>query len=334
MTRPTVTVIILNHNGMRYLNKCLESIRKGTGQECEVIFVDNASTDGSVDYIRGAFPWVRLVVNKANLGYAKANNEAAMIAQGEYIFFLNIDAWVEPNTVQELLKAAEMHGEVTAFAPAIMDYEGKTKLSLGMGCDIFGYSYPIFAGKTFYVDGAALFIRRRIFQEVGAFDQRYFIFNEDVDLGWRLRLYGHRIATVAGARVYHKSGGVVTGGVLQQTKTGYTTSLWRRYLGERNEICTLLKNYGLITLFFIVPLYVTINVMEVMVFLTRRKIKVVNIYLRAWLWNLKNLRTTLGRRMEIQRRRKISDREIMQDMHRSPMKVYVFRQVGIPQFME
>jgi GT2 family glycosyltransferase len=326
---PIVTVAVLNYNGLQYLDRCLGSLRMNTN--CEIILIDNASTDDSISHVKSNFPWVKIFLNRQNLGYAKANNDAATMALGKYIFFLNVDTWIEPNTIQELIKAAEKNNEVAAFAPTIMDYEGKKRLSLGLGCDIFGYPCPS-NGKIFYLDGASYFIRKDIFNEVGGFDDRYFIFGEDLDLTWRIRLRGYKIAAVAMSRVYHKSGGIITGGAIRGTT--YTTTLWRRYLGERNEICTLLKNYSLIILTIIMPIYLIMNALEILIFVAKGKIKAANIYIRAWLWNISNMKTTLIWRRKIQRNRMIPDGDIIKSMYRRPMKVYVFARIGIPKFAD
>ena len=328
---PLISVIVLNYNGKKYLKKCFNSLEQQTYPYCEIILIDNASTDGSVKYVKEKFPSVKIIQNKENLGYAEANNKATEIAKGKYLFFLNNDTWIEQNTVEELVQTLGENEKIGACAPQIRDYEGIRRISLGVGCDIFGYPSSTATGKVFYVDGAALFIRNSIFDEIGGFDDRYFVFHEDVDLSWRLRLYGYEIATNPRAIVYHVSGGTLVGGVIKN-RGGYTTTIRRRYLGEKNNICNLLKNYSLLTLLVILPLHILINLGELLVFLSTGKIKVLRAYMNAWLWNVKNLKVTLEWRRRVQKRRRISDREIMRKMYKGCIKFNLFMQVGVPEF--
>lgn len=331
ISHPIITIIVLNYNGKQYLKRCFESIRKQSiFEECEIIMIDNASTDDSVQYVTNNYPWVKIAQNNKNLGYAEANNNAAKSSNGEYLLFLNNDTWMEPNTIKMLVYSIQNNKKIGACAPKIMDYEKNRDVSLGVGCDIFGYPSSTVTDKVFYVDGAALFIRKNVFEEVDGFDKRYFLFYEDVDLSWKLQLYGYKIVTVPKAIIYHVSGGTYVGGAIKNRN--YITSVRRRYLGEKNNICNLLKNYSFLTLLIIIPFYLLINICEISIFLITGNQKVINAYLEAWIWNIKNLKTTLILRNKIQNNRTISDREIIKAMYFGCIKFRVFKSIGIPKF--
>ena len=184
---PLVSIIVVNWNGQKWLKSCFQSIEKQTYKNTEIILIDNASTDNSINYTKN-HSFIKIIQNEHNLGYSGANNKAAKAAKGQLLFFLNNDTKLECDCIEKLVNAIQKDENVGAYAPKIMDYEGKTRISLGVGCDIFGYPHSYTGDNLFYADGAALFIKKDIFDEIGGFDERYFIFYEDVDLSWRLQL--------------------------------------------------------------------------------------------------------------------------------------------------
>lgn len=328
--KPLVSVIIPNWNGQKWLRNCFYSIEEQTYKNVETILVDNASQDNSIGYTKNNYSNIKIIQNKENFGYALANNLAVKMVKGQILFFLNNDTKIKCNCIETLVNEIQKDENIGACAPKIMNYEGKTQLSLGVGCDIFGYPLLSGAEKLFYVDGAALFIRKDVFDEIGGFDERYFMFHEDIDLSWRLQLYGYKIKSVPEALVLHESGGTAVGGAIKEGE--YTTTSWRRYLAERNNICNLLKNYNFLTLFFVLPFYILINISECSIFLYKRKNDVVKAYIDAWYWNFRNIENTLKRHRKTQIERKITDRQILKKMHMGSSKLLIFKKIGVPKF--
>lgn len=320
----------MNFNCKNYLKKCLDSLSSQSCQDYELFIVDNASTDGSLEYLKTLDPNITIIANRKNLGYAKANNEAVKYVGGEYLFFLNCDTWLDKNCLKNLLRRVEKNEGI--FTPKQMSYDGRSFISCGLGCDIFGYPCSIHRDKKlFYADGAALFIKKDLFVELGMFDERTFFSFEDIDLSWIALLQGYNVIPVQDAIVYHASGGTLKGGLIKGSK--YITNIWRRYLGERNNLRNILKNYHLFTLFWILPLYLSINLAEMLLFSFIGKFKVVkNCYLKAWWYNILNFPDTWKQHREIQKKRKIGDWEIFKRMEWKIAKFQVLRKVGIPKF--
>lgn len=323
---PLVSIIIVNYNGMRFLKECFDSLEKIDYPNYEILFVDNGSTDGSIDFINQNYPSAKTIGNKENLGFT-ANNNASYMARGKYLFFLNNDTKVGPEILSELVERMEGDPAIGICACKIMSYDGKSHFHTGLGIDIYGY--PIIKGEVFYSEGSSLMVRRELFHRLGGFDARYLFFHEDIDLAWRTWLIGYQVVPVPGAIVYHALGGSA-GGALKEGK--YTSTLFRRYLSERNNIRTILKNYSLKTLLTILPKYILINLSEILFFSVTLKFKVVLCYLKAYYWNIINIRDTLKKGGEVKRIRRVPDKEIMKRMYKGSGKFFILKKVGIPRF--
>ncbi len=328
MKQPKVSVITVNYNGRRFLKDFFASLESLCYQNREIIFFDNNSRDGSVGYVRENHPQCKIVESKKNLGFAVANNQAVKQATGKYLFFLNNDTKIDATAVSVLVEKMEEDPRIGIGGCRMMTYHGETHLHTGIGMDIFGY--PMVWPKTFYIEGSALMIRKKLFEELGGFDAKYFMFHEDIDLAWRVWLSGYQVRAFPKAVVYHYGGGVAGGS--PEFKEKYQSSFLRRYQSERNNIRTLLKNYQGRTLTFILPLYLLINLVEILLFLITLKFKVTGFYLKAYRWNLANLGDTFEERKKVQGARKVSDKWLMKKMYLASGKFAAFRILGVPEF--
>jgi GT2 family glycosyltransferase len=244
---PTVTVALVNLDGRHLLGPCLDSLARQAydADKVEVVLVDNASTDGSVDFVRTHHPHVRVVVNDDNVGFAPAVNQVARLAGGEVLALLNNDAQADPRWLLEAVRYLQSHEEVGCVASLILsedrqrvDYAGGAMAFNGMGY-ARGNGRPatevgVSGEPTLFASGGAMVLPTDLFLDVGGFDERYFAFFEDVDLGWRLWLLGHEVHLVPASRVHHRHHGTIT-------RFGYARE---RYLLERNALATIFKNYG------------------------------------------------------------------------------------------
>lgn len=215
-----VSVIILNYNGREHLERCLSSLEdlEFPKEQLEIIVVDNGSTDGSVRFIQSRFKGIHLIVNKVNLGFSKGANLGASRARGEYLAFLNNDMRVERNWLKLLLEAAGAGKGVACVGSTILNWDGTQVDVKGRSGDAFclAYSPSQISGapeqaangysKAFFVSGGAALVQRRVFQELGGFDPDFFLYQEDVDLGWRLWLRGYECVLASEAVVYHRGG--------------------------------------------------------------------------------------------------------------------------------
>jgi GT2 family glycosyltransferase len=258
-----ISVVVVNYNGRRYLERCLDSLAAQTYPTFETIVVDNASTDGSAEWLAARFSQVRVVCAPRNLGFAAGNNLGIRIAtaknagqaRGEFIVTLNNDTEVEPDFLERL--AAPLADEQVGMCAALMlEFERRDRVdAAGIGIDRAGFAWNLLAGRAASRVGAAREVwgacagaalyRVAMLDEIGLFDEDYFGFYEDVDLAWRARGAGWKCTVVPDARVYHVHGGSFRQGSEQKL-----------YLLARNRWWTLLKNYPMPALALNLPLIV------------------------------------------------------------------------------
>lgn len=332
MQEKKVSIIIPNYNGLFFLKKCIRAIERQTYKNIETVVVDNNSTDQTVIYLKKKYPKVKIIKNKLNNGFAKANNQGAIKAIGDYLFFLNNDTELINNTVEILLKSYKPKSILSAYQ--IPSRNTKIQGRAGAGMDIFGYPYSNQSDKRktklFYADGAALFLKKSDFIELGMFDEQLFMFIEDVDLSWRAQLRGFTIISCWDAKLYHYHGG--TAKLDLNSSKQYISSYFRRYLNERNVIRNVIKNYSLAVLIIILPLLLFFHIGEITFLLVTRNLKVVKCYFAAYWWNIKNINDTLKSRASIQKNRVVSDWEILKRVYWNYSKLLMFIKIGIPKF--
>lgn len=237
----TVSVIIVNYNGGVYLARCLEALFAQSRLPEEVIIADNGSTDGSLEVL-AKHPGIRVLALGENTGFAKANNLAAKEATGDYIALLNPDAYPEPDWLEVLMKAAAQFPDTAMFGstqldakhPQVLDGIGDCYHALGIPYRA-GFGHPVRPLPEYYdvfaPCAAAALYRKDAFLDAGGFDERFFCYCEDVDLGFRLRVMGHSALQASHAIVRHEGSGI-TGG-----KSDFTV-----YHSARNRLWVFVKN--------------------------------------------------------------------------------------------
>lgn len=217
-TARSVSVVLVNYNGREHLDACLESLARldYPTHLLEVVLVDNASSDGSVDWLRARCPDVRLIENVHNVGFSRACNQGVAAARGEYIAFLNNDMRVDPQWLNGLLAAMGKDASIACAGSMVMNWEGTAVEYAGRFDDVFSIAYeplpqqlrPQYAANSYslFVSGGAMLLERTEFLEAGGFDERYFMYHEDVDLCWRLWTRGRRCCLAPESIVYHRGG--------------------------------------------------------------------------------------------------------------------------------
>jgi len=330
LSQPKISVIVLTYQAEAWIEACLRSLSCQSFDDFEIVLADNASTDNTLEVASKTGIPHRVVRNDVNLGYSAGNNQAAAVARGAHLLFLNPDTRCEENCLRELVAMAPRTAIVAAHQ---LTYDGSGELSCGMPVDIFAFPLPPAShsrwSRPFYADGAALFIARDDFTRLGGFDEDYFLFAEDLDLSWRARLVGYAIVGCPRAIVYHESGGTAGGGGIAKSAS-YQTTTFRRYLGERNIQRTILKNFGLGTLLWLVPLYLLQFAVELLVLTAVGSVAGALADLRALLWNASHLRGTLWERQKVQASRTVPDRQILSDMYKGSSKLLLLKTVGVP----
>ncbi|MPZ89245.1 MAG: glycosyltransferase [Nitriliruptorales bacterium] len=244
---PSVSIVVVNFDGRDYLERCLGSLRRldYPADRIEVIFIDNASTDGSVEYVRSAFPEVRVVVNEENTGFSPAVNQGAQLASGDHLALLNNDAEADPDWIKAAVQVLDLDDRVACVASKILRDDRRTVDFAGGQMAFYGHGFAkgnrepddpsdSLPRPTLFASGGAMIVRRELFLDVGGFDASYFAFFEDVDFGWRLWVLGHEVRYVPDSVVYHRHHGTIA-------RFGYPRE---RYLLERNALATVFKNYG------------------------------------------------------------------------------------------
>jgi GT2 family glycosyltransferase len=239
---PAISIIIVTWNGRQHLDGCLTAVAAQQEVDAETIVVDNGSTDGTVDYVREHYPWVRRVALSANRGFAAGNNAGVRDARGRYVAFLNNDTIADPHWLRALIDGLdEAAGFALATSRIVYMHDPETIDSAGDGMLRWGGAFKRHhgaparlagqSGEVFGVCGAACLMPKAVFDEIGGFDEDFFVSHEDVDLSYRARLRGYRCRYVAAAVVRHRG-----------SATLGRASAFAVFHGQRNLEWTYLKN--------------------------------------------------------------------------------------------
>jgi GT2 family glycosyltransferase len=266
----SVAVLIVNWNSGQLLEKCLDTLSRQTLQPEKVIIIDNSSRDGSTDYAEQNTN-VTLRNLDTNLGFAAANNRALTECETEYVVLLNPDAFPEPEWLEQLVEAANSEPDAVAFGSRQMIYVSSDLLDgIGDAYHISGLAWRERHGaqqqpvdleqrEIFSPCAAAALYRRQAIVDVGGFDEDFFCYMEDVDLGFRLRLAGYKAMYVPDAVVNH-IGSATTGG--QQSDFSV-------YHGHRNLVWTYIKNMPGVLFWLLLPYHMLLNIFTIGWFVVR-----------------------------------------------------------------
>ncbi len=247
---PRVSLIILSWNGLDLLKQCFASVVATDYPNLEIIYADNASTDGSPEWVAEHFPSVRIIRHAENHLFCKGNNEAILQATGQYLVLVNNDIETPPGWLTALVGRAEADSTIGALQPKVLQYYQRDHFGYGGAAggfqDRLGYSFARGhilqtmerdsgqyddACELDYAGGCALFLRRTALNEVGLLDERFEMHMEEIDLCWRLRRQGFRIVYEPRSHVYHVRG-----------DTRFNYAHWRLYFNIRNSLWMLYKN--------------------------------------------------------------------------------------------
>jgi len=207
---PLVSVIIVNYNGQKLLENCFESLSKVTYSNFETILVDNNSKDNSIQYVKENFPETIIIKLEKNYGFAYPNNVGAKNAKGEMLLFLNNDTTVDPKFIDSLVNTMDNDPKIAICQSMLLKPNGDVDSS-GDFIDTMGVAYSSKEKVTknraiLSARGAAMMIRKNIFNQLGGFDEKFYLSFEDVDLGWRTWILGYKVVVVPESIVYHLGG--------------------------------------------------------------------------------------------------------------------------------
>ncbi len=255
-----VSVVILNYNGRNFLEKFLPAVVENA-DGCEIIIADNASTDDSIEFLKSAYPSVRLIQLPDNQGFAGGYNAALKQVSAEYYVLLNSDVEVTPNWIRPVIALMESNKLIAACQPKIRSFHQKTHFEYAgaAGGYIDWLGYPFCRGRIFdsyeedlgqyndtkeifWATGACMFVRAKVFKEMGGFDANFFAHMEEIDLCWRMKSAGNQIFYCADSMVFHVGGGTLHKSNPRKTFLNYRNGLAMLYknLTVNNLIYTLL----------------------------------------------------------------------------------------------
>ena len=255
-----VSIIIPHYNGEDLLYNCIDSIYKNISiKEFELIVVDNASTDDSINRIKSSFESVKIISSNSNLGYSGGCNLGATHASGKYLLFLNNDTEHSSEWIEKLVHFLDSNSNIAAVQPKILNIYNKKLFDYagGAGGFIDKFCFPFVQGRIFdtleedrnqynnpsrifWASGAAFMIRSNVFKELKGFDEIYFSYMEEIDFCWRVQSLGHEVWSFPSSYIYHHG----------PYKNFRKSSINSYYLNHRNSWILFLKNsynfnYGL-----------------------------------------------------------------------------------------
>jgi GT2 family glycosyltransferase len=248
---PRVAVVVLNYNTKNLLEKFVPLLLYTAYPNVEMVVADNASNDGSAQWLSANYPQIRLIQIPENRGYAGGYNYALKLIKADYFVLLNSDVEVPPGWLMPLVQTAKRDDKIGAIQPKIKDFVDRTKFeyagAAGGYMDRFGY--PFCKGRLFdllendeqqfnvntdifWASGAALFVKAEVYQKIGGLDEHFFAHMEEIDLCWRMKSYGYKVHYCNDSEVFHMGGGTLS----QQNSR-------KTYLNFRNGLRLIIKNY-------------------------------------------------------------------------------------------
>ncbi len=247
---PTTAIVILNWNGRKFLEKFLPFVTASTGPGVEVIVADNDSTDDSIPFLQEKYPQLRVIRMDYNRGFAGGYNEALKQVESDYYVLLNSDVEVGPGWIEPVISLMEKDPSIGACQPKIRMYSDRESFeyagAAGGWLDHLGYPFAkgrVFdvcekdmgqydvAEPIFWASGAALFVRARLYRELGGLDGYFFAHQEEIDLCWRIQLAGYKVYSCPESVVYHVGGGTLPKGNERKV-----------FLNFRNNLIMMAKN--------------------------------------------------------------------------------------------
>lgn len=250
MNTPKVSIAILNWNGKSWLEKFLPSVQASSYPNLEIVIVDNASTDGSVDFVRENYPEFTLLIWDKNYGFAEGYNRVVEHIDAKYLVLLNSDVEVPTVWVEPLVKTMESDSQLISLQPKVLAHHDKTLFEYAgaSGGFLDYFSYPFCRGRlfdqvekdlgqhdayreVFWATGACCMLRTELVRELGLFQGEFFAHMEEIDFCWRAKNFGYKIAVQPESVVYHVGGGALP-----------PSSPFKTYLNLRNSLAAMLLN--------------------------------------------------------------------------------------------
>lgn len=319
-----VSIIIVIYNGMKYLKKCLESVLRNDYPFFEVIVVDNASNDGSWESAKKFSRFdkrVKVVRNERNYGHPGGCNIGASIAKGDYLVFLDVDTVVTRKWLTELIKSIETDPKIGIVQSKLLQMNNPSLIdSVGCSIDFLGYAYEDERGEMekyykekrefFHANSASIIIRKKLYlyflkNGLELFNNDFFMYYDDTELSWKVRLLGYKIILCPTSIVYHARG-------ILSFRTANPHIIFHL---TKNRLITLIENYRIFNLLKYLPFTVFLEIGRAFIILPinpRQSFWII----KGVLWTFLNIGKIWKKRTRIQKIRKVSDLQLMKLMKR------------------
>lgn len=316
---PLVSIILLNYNGERFSKLWRSIFEINNYPNYEIIFIDNGSRDGSLELFVNLSKNYKRVKTKIirlenNIGYSKANNLGVTHTRGKYVVLLSNDIEVDNDWLINMIKVFENDESIAVAQSAMYSLYDKNQRDYQCNhIDAFGFCHPPRLSndveEVFYSEGAVMFIRKSVIDKVGGlFDEDYFMFDEDIDFCWRVRLRGYKVCVVPSSKVYHARGGTVQG-VFMKTDPFYV------FLIARNKLATFFKNLELKNLIkYFLPLVMAASLKGIWLIYKGRKNAGVGCF-KGILAFLRELPRNYHKRKIVRAMSVVSDKEVLKYMY-------------------
>jgi GT2 family glycosyltransferase len=324
---PLISIITVNYNGKKWLKSCFDSLLAQTYRNFEIIVVDNASVDDSVEFIKKNYPSIKIVKSKNNLGTAGGNNLGEKHAKGEYILLLNNDTYVEKDFLEKFIKAFEkIPNLAVAQSKLVLIADENILDSCGSFWTDSSFLYHVGNGKdsknplyntpfpVFSVKSASAMIKRSVIKKIGFYDEDFWYYYEETDFCHRAWLAGYQSWYWPSAITHHAVGG-----------TALTfNNAHMQFHNFKNKLLSFLLNFEAKNLLLYVPVYLLLNFFLSIVWLAQGKFQHVYALYHAIFWNIQNFGNTMTKRKNIQRLRKMKDSEYFAKVKKNPNLNYYF----------
>lgn len=329
---PMVSIVITNYNSVEYIDRCLNTVFTTDYPNFEVIFVDNASSDGSENLVKDNFGMktkLSIIRNSRNVGPAVAKNQGIRSAKGDYIALLDGDTWVDKNWLKEGISAMRLNQGVGMVQcklvdmhhPWRLDYAGDYLSSYGFlvqrAVDGKIHERPDEVVEIFSVKDAGAIANKKALFDASLFDEDYFMYFEESDLCWRIWLMGYKVRYIPTSIVYHAPRRPVK---FTSTQRKYLA----QYYGTRNMIMSLIKNFGMKSLLRILPIHFLAWFSIVFLYIIKKRTQPAMWVLAGVIWNLRNFAFTWRKRQFVQALRKSTDDNILPSIMRKQSIKYFY----------
>lgn len=311
MKKPKVSCIIVTYNSATYIKACLEALTQCTYPNKEILLIDNNSKDGTLAIAKKFSSKITIHSLSTNKGYAGGHSYGISKAKSKYVFLLNPDTLVTPNFLEPLVNSLLENSQRAAAQPLVLLSQKPHKINLtGKVTHYLAFDWlrdykanaHRASGPIVSFSGSGILLDKTAYQEIGGFDQNYFMYYEDSDLSWRFRLQGYALWYCSESKIFHDYKFI--------PNEQYQAFSQKVFWAERNRLYTFFKNYTLTTLLMLFPVFILMELALLVYFLSKGLIKVkLNSYFSLW----QQRKTLLKTRKKIQHSRVINDREITRE---------------------